>query len=340
MQELRVALMAPLGIEPHYRTQIQEACPNTVLYSLDETRDIEDFDGQEMDVLVCEIPPRHLAKWPKLRLIQLVSAGVDFLQGHPIWQSGISIATARGAHSVPIAEHVTAMLLMLVHRLPETIRFSDTWTWPDRDALAGDYLRGKTVGILGYGGIGAECGRQLHALGMRVLAMNQLGQRHQADLPRCWPGTGDSNGQLPERFFSSNELSAMLPQCDALVVTAAKANSTIDLLGTAELVLLPRGARIIIASRGGIVNEEALAEALRSGQIAGAAVDAFTEEPPPHDHPLRGAPNLIATPHMSGVFCDFWSKICNILGENLCRLSRNESLVNLTNPISKKESTL
>jgi phosphoglycerate dehydrogenase-like enzyme len=121
----------------------------------------------------------------------------------------------------------------------------------------------------------------------------------------------------------------MLPLCDVLVVAAAKNAQTIGSIGRRELQLLRPGARVIIASRGGIVDEQALAEALHSGAIAGAAVDTFASEPPPTSNPLFDAPNLIATPHVAGSFKDYWPMVCTILCENLKRLRAGQSPVNL-----------
>jgi phosphoglycerate dehydrogenase-like enzyme len=124
----------------------------------------------------------------------------------------------------------------------------------------------------------------------------------------------------------------MLPECDVLVVTAPRTRDTTAMIGRDELRLLPRGARVIVVSRGGIVDEAALADALRSRHLAGAAVDAFVNEPPDPDHPLFNAPNVILTPHISGVFQGQWPVTFELVCENLRRLVTDQPLLNRVDP--------
>ena len=122
----------------------------------------------------------------------------------------------------------------------------------------------------------------------------------------------------------------MLGESDLVVVTVPSTPHTEGLIGARELAWLKPGARMVIISRGGIVTEAALAEALRSGQLADAVVDCFVREPLPADHFFFDAPNLILTPHMSGVYEGFWPLMVGLLGENLRRFRANLSLLNLT----------
>jgi phosphoglycerate dehydrogenase-like enzyme len=121
----------------------------------------------------------------------------------------------------------------------------------------------------------------------------------------------------------------MLPQCDALVVSAPRTAKTFGMIGRDELALLPQSTKVIIVSRGGIVDETALAAAMRSGRLGGAAVDAYVREPPDPDNPLFDAPNLLMTPHVSGVFSEQWSVFCELLCQNLARYVRGETVLNV-----------
>jgi phosphoglycerate dehydrogenase-like enzyme len=159
--------------------------------------------------------------------------------------------------------------------------------------------------------------------------MSRSGQRSFDNHFLVWPGTGDPLGTIPERWFTPNDLHEMFPMCDVLLVTAPRTPDTRGLIGAQELAKLPRNAHVIVLSRGGIVDETALADALVTGRIAAAWVDTYLEEPPTATHPLFDAPNVTLTPHMSGVYADYWKHFPKLLAENLRRLVSDEPLLNL-----------
>lgn len=290
------------------------------------------LDPTGVEVLVTEQVPRNLEAWAHLRWVQLMSAGANQLLGHPIQRTEIPVTTASGTHGVPIAQYVTCVCLMLAHRMPELLAFKPSRTWPNRVALAGTTLRGQTVGIIGYGSIGRECARQLAALGLRVVCLKRDPRNRRDDGYNAWPGTGDPEGTIPAAWYGPDELGALLSECDWLVVTVPSTARTEGMIGQRELQRVKAGARMIVVSRGGIVVETALAEALREGRLAAAVVDCFVREPLPPDHFLFDVPNLILTPHMSGVYDGFWPRMVELLGENLRRFLAREPLLNLTNP--------
>ena len=277
-----------------------------------------------------QLVPAELRSCPQLQWVQLVSAGANQVTNHPLAQTDIPVTTASGLHGVPIAQFVTGALLMLVHQFPELGAVQASRRWPEnRWALRGSLLRGLTAGILGYGSIGRECARQLHALGLRIVALDPAGRRD--DGYNVWPGTGDPEGKLPEHWFLPAQLKEMLPRCDVLVVAVPLTPHTEGLIGPAELALLRKGARVIIISRGGIVNESALAAALRDGHLAGAAVDCFVQEPPPSDHVFYDTPNLIMSPHIAGAYEGFWPAMIRLFTENLRRFHQGQPLLNQAN---------
>lgn len=305
------------------------ACPNLEIVEAHGTT--APVDLSEVDILVTDqgIPP-NLECCPRLKWIQLVSAGANQIMNHPIATSPIMVSTASGLHGVPIAQFVTGALLILVHQFPQLAAIQATRKWPkERWQFRGSLLRGATVGIVGYGSIGRECARQLHALGMRVLALDPGAKRDEGY--NVWSGTGDREGTLPERWFTPAQVGEMLPLCDAVVVAVPLTKSTVGMIGPKELANAKPGIRFIIISRGGIVDEPALAAALKDGRVAGAAIDCFVEEPPPPDHPFYDAPNTILTPHMAGAFEGFWPAMMTLLAENLRRFAGNQPLLNLAN---------
>lgn len=327
--------IAPYRLTEAQRQQISAAVPGANVFEILETDEatLDQYQGAEIDALVSEFVPQDLSAWPRLRFVQLVSAGIDHLVDpyHPVWDTEIAVATASGIHGVPMAQYTTGVLLMMAHKLLQASRLQQTKEWPDRMKLAGTVLRGATAGMIGYGSIGRECARQLHALGLRILAMKRDPQRRQDHGFNAWPGTGDADGILPERWYAPDQLDEMLPLCDVLVVTAPRTPETTGLIGPAELAQLKPGAWLVVISRGGIVVEQALADALRSGQVAGAAVDAYVQEPIRPDNPLFAAPNLIMTPHVSGISENQWPQTVKLICENLGRFQRGQPLLNLAN---------
>lgn len=310
-----------------HRAALERLMPGVELVTAAES-DADKLDGAEVDVLVTEPVPRDLAKWPKLRWVQLLSAGSNHLRGHPVWDKSIAVTNASGTHAVPIAQYITLTWLMMMHRMPELMDYKATRTWPNRGALAGRVVRGLTAGIIGYGGIGRESARQLHALGMRIICLKRdsADRVHHGGNP--YSGTGDPDGLIPAAWYAPEQLGEFLEQCDLVVVTVPSTPATEGLIGAAELARLKPSARMILISRGGIVNEDALADALRSSRLAGAAVDCFVKEPTTPDHPFFDVPNLIMTPHMSGVFTDYWPVLFTLFEENLRRFTAGRSLLN------------
>lgn len=333
MKRLNVLLnIAPFEFSDSDRQVILRTCPTADLRVAPEelAANPDAMEGRDVDVLVGELIPHHLQSWPELKFVQLISAGIDHLAGHPIWDRDIPVATASGIHTVPMAQFATGALLSLFHRMKDTTEFTSSRRWPDRVALGGSVVRGRTVGIVGYGNVGRECGRLFHLLGMQVVCLNNESGRRIEGRFEAWPGTGDPDGTIPERRFLPQELHKMLPLCDVLLITAPRTPCTRGMIGERELALLRPGAYVVIISRGGIVDEESLAQALHMGHIAGAWVDCFLEEPPPPTHPLFDAPNIVLTPHMSGVYDDYWPVLRRLLGENLRRFATGAAALNVS----------
>jgi len=329
---MRLLLNSPYRLTPDHQEQLRATVPG--LEVIDQpTQPADQLSGAGVTALVTEQVPRNLAAWPDLRWVQLLSAGANQLLGHPVRETEIRVTTASGTHGVPIAQYVTCVTLMMVHRMPDLLPFKSNRIWPNRLALAGSTLRGMTVGIIGYGSIGRECGRQLAALGMRVLCLKHNPASRMDTGYNAWPNTGDPEGVIPVGWYGQSELSELLPLCDLVVVTVPSTPKTEGMIGAAQFAQMKRGAHLVLISRGGIVDEVALADALRSGHLGAAAVDCFVHEPTTPDLPLFDVPNLIMTPHMSGVYTGFWPAMVGLLAENLRRFAGGQPLLNLTHRI-------
>ena len=323
---MRLLLNTVFRFDAGHRAALEAACPGVELAEANAAPD--QLDGAEVDVLVTEQVPRNLAAWPRLRWVQLLSAGSNQLVGHPIQQTPIPVTTASGTHGVPIAQYVTWAVLTLAHRMPQVLQYQPTQRWPDRLSLAGRPLPGRTVGIIGYGSIGRECARQLAALGLRVVCLKRDPAARRDEGYNAWPGTGDPEGRIPAAWYGPSQLEEFLPQCDVVVVTVPSTPRTEGMLGLDQLARMKRSAHLVVISRGGIVPEPVLAEALRSGVLAGAVIDCFVKEPLNGPHELFTTPNLVMTPHMSGVYEGFWDLMVGLLAENLRRFRGGEPLLN------------
>jgi len=204
---------------PHRLTDTERAgllaeCPQAEIIETYGNASPAKPDLHDATILITDLQvPPDLGACPKLQWIQLISAGANQIVDHPISKTNIPVTTASGLHGVPIAQFVTGALLMLVHHFPELAGIQATRRWPTRRwPLRGALLWGATAGILGYGSIGRECARQLHALGMRIVALDPAAKRDEGY--NVWPGTGDPEGKLPERWFLPAEVQDMLPLCD------------------------------------------------------------------------------------------------------------------------------
>jgi D-3-phosphoglycerate dehydrogenase len=218
----------------------------------------------------------------KLRAIVRAGVGVDNIDVAAATRKGIVVMNTPGGNTVSTAEHTMALLLAVARLLPIADASLHAGKW-ERGKFVGNQLAGKTLGILGLGRIGREVARRALGFDMKVIGAD----------PFLAPERAAQLG-----IESVPDLDSLLPRCDFLTVHVPGGPETRDLLGAAQLAKLPKGARVINCARGGIYNEEALAEALRSGHLAGAALDVFVQEPPPPDHPLLNLPNVVVTPHL------------------------------------------
>lgn len=254
---------------------------------------------------------RILEAAPQLRWVHTGSAGVDGLINQTLRERTITLTNSAGAYGIPIAEWVLHALLMIVKRAPQQLAAQQERRW--QDSIGFDELTGKTLTILGAGGIGREIARRAAAFDMRIWGVNRSGR----DVPHV------------ERIVSGEQWRDLLPETDMLVLAAPLTESTRNLIGARELALLPERAWLINIARGTIVDEAALIEALRTGAIAGAALDTFVKEPLPPDSPLWTLPNVIISPHHSGSSPRSQERVVDLFMENLERFVNGAELRNI-----------
>ncbi len=257
-----------------------------------------------------------IAAAPRLRWIQLPSAGAEFVTTIPtLVDSEIIVTTTRGAHATSVAEHVFALLLAFTRRIPTCLEWQQQKYWGRTEGYRSlQEIAGTTMGIVGFGQLGRGVARLAQAFELDVLAVDSQAVDGQPYVEEVWP---------PSR------LGDLLERSDAVVVTAPYTPETHHLLDAAALEKMRPDAYLIVVSRGGIVDEDALAAALRAGRLAGAALDVTEQEPLPPESPLWELPNLILTPHVAGASGPKERRCVEILRENLTRFTQGEALLNV-----------
>lgn len=266
-----------------------------------------------------------------LRWVQFHFAGVDRFVTHPLLQrEDLLVTTLSGAAMSQMAEYVVTMMLALGRKLPALSVNQKKAEWPkDRyERFVPFELRGKTVGIVGYGSIGRQVARLLQPFGVTTLAA-KFNAMQPADRGYALEGLGDPQGDMVHRIYPFQALASMFKECHFVVVTVPLTPQTQGLINAKVLNALKPGAYLIDISRGGVIDQAALLEALKNGKIAGAALDVFAEEPLPAHNPLWQMPNVIVTPHISGSSIRYEERALDLFSENLHRYLGGLPLYNL-----------
>jgi phosphoglycerate dehydrogenase-like enzyme len=249
-------------------------------------------------------------KGRRLRWIQLTTAGYDGFTFHGV-PATITITNAGHSHAPMVAEHAVMLLAALTRRLHLFTEPQARHAFDRGIALPLVTLEDSTVAILGYGGIGRETARRVNAFGARVVAVARSARQD----------------EFADAIVPAHELHAVLAQADSLVVTAALTEETKGMVDAHALAAMKPGGLLVNIARGAIVDTAALVEALMSGRLAGAGLDVTDPEPPPPGHPLWSCPNLIVTPHVSGMGSPaVRRRIGALVMDNLARFVAREDL--------------
>ncbi len=283
------------------------------------------------DILVTGslLPEPEMA--PRLRWIQTLSAGVDNLLKQPILAAeDIILTTTSGMHATTMAEFTFGLMLALARKIPLMLRYQAKAEWPvDRNVtLMTRELRGSTLGIIGYGSIGREVARLAQAFGMEVLATKRDVMHPAATNEYAMPGTGDPDGTMVERMYPPEATKSMVALCDFVVVLVPLTADSKALINQEVLSAMKKTAYLVNMARGGVIDEEALVKALQSGQIAGAALDVFVQEPLPPSSPLWKLDNVIISPHLGGLTNHYNESAAEVFMENLERYLNKRDLLN------------
>lgn len=267
----------------------------------------------------------------KLRWIQMMSAGMNHAFKHRVVQAeDIIVTSASGIHATNMAHYTIMMMLMFNYRMKDALALQAKAVWKRHDEnffLPVD-MHKKTVGIVGYGAIGRELARLCAEMGMTVLASKNNVKNIAQHGTYQEEGTGDPEGDIPDRIYPSEALQSMAKECDYLVVIVPLTDDTRHMINDDVFEAMKDDAILINIARGAVVDEQALITAVSSGKIGGAGLDVFEEEPLPSTSPLWHLDNVIITPHISGFTANYHEKVARVFKTNLKRYLDNRPLLN------------
>jgi D-2-hydroxyacid dehydrogenase (NADP+) len=261
----------------------------------------------------------QLARAPRLRWLSSVAAGLDDIATPALLGRGVAVTSASGVHGPNVAEHVMAMMLMFTRGFPRLFRAQLARRWERNLKSRSDgpgELTGKTLLVVGLGRIGEALAARARPFGVHVVAVkHDPARRH------------DAGGAVDE-LLPAGALDEALPRADHVCLTVPLTPATHHLMDGRRLARLRPGAFLYNVSRGAVVDEPALVAALRAGQLAGAGLDVFEEEPLPAESPLWELPNVILTPHVSGTTPLYYQRAAALFADNLERFLAGQPLAN------------
>jgi D-3-phosphoglycerate dehydrogenase / 2-oxoglutarate reductase len=285
-------------IDPGFDRSI-EACADFSLVRIDKSQPFEALHATlaashaiQIDSARLDIPEHlrigrdFLAQCPNVLVVSASGAGFDAIDVDACTQAGVIAVNQTGGNREAVGEHTLGMMLSLTKRIGETDKALRSGEIVDRIAYMGDDLFGKTVGIVGFGNTGTRVAELCSGLfAMTVLAYD--------------PYVGAN--VITARGAGKVELDELLQTSDFVSLHCPLTAETTRMIGAPEYALMKKGAFFVTAARGGIHDEIALYDALKSGHLSGAGIDVWEQEPPPADHPLLTLRNVIASPHTAGV---------------------------------------
>jgi len=258
-----------------------------------------------------------LARTPNLLVVSTNGAGYDTVRLEDCTQAGVLVVNQAGGNAEAVAEHVLGMMLCLSKRIIETDRTMRRAPAIERNLYMGNDLRGKTIGIVGIGHVGSRVAALCRGLfSMRVLAYDPY----------------LSAEEIATRGAEKVELERLLGSADFVSINCPRTDETRGMIGTRQYALMQKHAFFITTARGGIHDENALAQALAERRIAGAGLDVWEKEPPAHDHPLMRFDNVLVSPHTAGVTREARLNIARIAAEQMLDILDGKRPPRILNP--------
>lgn len=262
------------------------------------------------------VRPEQITSAKKLRWIHSPAAAVHQLIFPELVESEIVLTNARDLHGPVVAEHVIAQILSLAKKISDAVRMQQKHQWGQQlmwdESPRVREVAGATVGLIGLGSIGRAVAKTAKALGMRVIAVREHPER---------------GSDTADAVFGPSQIDEVFRQSDYIVLAAPVTDSTRALANAERLALMKPDACLINVGRGQLVDEPALASALREKRIGGAALDVFPKEPLAAESPLWDVPGLLITPHTAALTDKLWERHYTLFSENLRRYLRGQTLL-------------
>ncbi|MBC7623877.1 MAG: hydroxyacid dehydrogenase [Aeromicrobium sp.] len=252
-----------------------------------------------------------LAAAPALKVVGRLGVGLDNIDVAACKARGVEVIPATGANALAVAEYVIGTAMMLLRGTYFSSAAVADGSWPRVPLSNGRETAGKTMGIVGFGGIGQLTARLARGLGMHTIAYDPMTPSDAA----VWTEQGTECVDVATVFQSSDVLTLHVPLLD----------STRNLVNAARLASMKADAILINTARGGIVDQAALADALKNKRLGGAALDVFDVEPLKADSPLAGCPNLILTPHIAGVTSEANTRVSSLIADRVSAFLRQQA---------------
>lgn len=261
-----------------------------------------------------KVTKRIMEAGKRLKAIGRAGVGVDNIDLEAATERGIVVINAPDGNTISTCEHTFAMMMALARNIPQAYAKTIGGEW-DRKSFVGVELRRKVLGIIGMGRIGSEVSKRAKAFGMEVIGYDPFLTEERAE-------------KLGVRLGSVDDV---VREADFITVHTPLTKETTHLISHEQFEIMKPGARIINCARGGIINEQALVEAIDRGIVAGAAFDVFEEEPPSKDHPFMNHPKVIVTPHLGASTVEAQENVAIDVSEELLHILRNQPFKNAVN---------
>lgn len=257
-----------------------------------------------------QVDAELLGRAPVLKVVGRLGIGLDNLDLNALRERNVTVVTGGNANAISVAEYTIAAMLALARRLTAADRSTKGGEWDRATFGAGVELYGKTLGLIGLGDIGARVAKRANAFGMRISAHDPL--------------ITPTHFAAAEFDVALMDLDDVLRGSDFVSLHVPLLPATANLINAARLALMKPTAMLINSSRGGIVDEDALAQALREKRLGGATLDVRAHEPPVKDDPLTQLDNVLLTPHIAGLTVEAQARVCTAVAEDVLRALRGE----------------
>lgn len=300
MAKMLIFLTLPEAVVTNYEQALTALFPDVYIQAVRERKAAAKaiVDADMLLTFGAMMTDEVVQNAPQLQWIHALGSGLDGIIDLPSLNQGVRISSTRGIHGAPMSEMAFLLMLALSRNLPRSVRNQERALW---ERWPAKLLDSKTAGILGVGLIAAELAPKCKAFNMTVVGISST--------PRKVPGI--------DRFYSRIELKRAAPELDYLIVLAPHTPETHGIVDAGIFSAMKPSSYLVNIARGGVVDEDALMQALATGQIAGAALDTFVQEPLPPHHPLWSMENVIITPHLGGFNDGYVKQALPIIANNL-----------------------